>query len=357
MTGIKILIPALAAGAIAFSLAGWTGTSYAARSARENAAAADYFLSGEEIGKWDRLSESNDFSADRRPRRKARTASPSVPPKLSPSPAVLPPEEPEEEEATTGETGTGRTPVVAAPQSPRPTVPHPPPPAAQYGRLPPHFTRNDGQLPVEVGYYLKGPRGTVYLTTTELVFDFFSQRPQSPERALPPGEEPPEEKAEDTAISRLVFRLRFPDAGPQTVLEGSRELPGKINYFVGARENWRTSIPTYEEVVYRGLYPGIDLACLFTDGNLAYRYTVAPAADPGRIVFDYSGVEGLEINPAGDLIVLTPFGGFRTPAPRAYQEIEGRRAERTAAFVLSDATTAALEIAPYDHAHPLVIEF
>lgn len=266
-------------------------------------------------------------------------------PRLSPSPAV-PPGEP------TGEIPESNLPAAdASPPASTPIPAEPEPPAAQYGRVPPHFIRNDGQLAEEVGYYLKGPRGTVYLTADEVVFDFLSGQAEPPDPSSPPGEE------EETTVSRLVFRLRFSDPDPGAALEGEKELPGKINYFIGDRENWRTSIPTYREVVYRGLYPGIDLACRLEGANIRYRWTVSPGADPGRIKFSYSGVDGLEINPDGDLIVLTPFGGFRTPAPRLRQEIDGPPEEIDGAFVIRDDLSVTLKIAPHDRAFPLVIDF
>ncbi len=230
-------------------------------------------------------------------------------------------------------------------------------PTAQYGRVPPHFIRNDGQLDGEVGYYLKGPRGTVYLTRAEVVFDFISSRAEPAEGIASPEEQFQKEAGEEPEVSRLVFRLRFTRPNPETVLEGERELPGKINYFIGDREDWRTSIPTYEQVAYRGLYPGIDLICYLQKANIRYRYIIAPGADPGRIIFSYSGIQGLEINPSGDLIVLTPFGGFLTPAPRIYQEIDSNPVEIAGSFVTKDDSTVALKIPAYNRDRPLFIEF
>lgn len=230
-------------------------------------------------------------------------------------------------------------------------------PTAQYGRVPPHFIRNDGQLDGEVGYYLKGPRGTVYLTRTEVVFDFISSQAEPSEGIASPEEQYKKEDGEEPEISRLVFRLRFTQPNPDTVLEGEKELPGKINYFIGDRADWRTSIPTYEQVAYRNLYPGIDLICYLQEANIRYRYVASPGADPGRIVFSYSGIEGLEINSSGDLIVLTSFGGFRTPAPLVYQEIDGDPLEITSTFVTKDDSTVTLKIPAYDRARPLFIEF
>jgi hypothetical protein len=351
MTGMKLLIPALAAGAFFFAPSGRPGTDSAARRPRAEAApAADaegHILAGPEIGAGDFTHRTDGPSAAQRPRRRTGGEIPS--PRLSPSPAV-PPGEPTGE--PTGEIPESNLATAdASPPASTPPPAEPAPPAAQYGRVPPHFIRNDGQLAEEVAYYLKGPRGTVYLTADEVVFDFLSGQIEPADQPSPP------EAEEETTVSRLVFRLRFSDPDPGAALEGAEELPGKINYFIGDRENWRTSIPTYREVVYRGLYPGIDLVCRLEGANIRYRWTVSPGADPGRIKFSYSGVDGLEINPDGDLIVLTPFGGFRTPAPRLRQEIAGQPAEIAGAFVIRDDLTVALKIAPYDRESPLVIDF
>lgn len=230
------------------------------------------------------------------------------------------------------------------------------PAPAQYGRVPPHFIRNEGQLDPEVLYYMKGSRGTVYLTAEEVVFDFVSGQPATPDRDLHTGGDPRPATEPDT-VSRLVFRLRFRDTAPDASVEGEEELPGKINYFIGPRENWRTGIPTYRKVSYLGLYPGIDLSIRIREGGLAFRFIADPGSDPGRIALDYSGVEALEINSAGDLIVLTEFGGFRTPAPRLHQKIDGEPAKIDGAFVTLDDLSVALKLAPYDRDFPLIIDF
>ncbi len=315
------------------------------------AAEAGWSFTGGEPANWTRTSGPADSSAARRPRRT--------------SPGTIPPSPP-----GGGPADSGLEPVPAA-DRPDAVVPGPAPhsepapprsPASlQYGRVPSHFIRNDGQIDQAVRYYMKGSRGTVYLTGDEVVFDFFSARGGEAGTAAPPGDGDEAGMAggegDRQPVSRLVFRVRFLEANPETVTEGKKELPGKVNYFVGARENWRTAIPTFEEVVYRDLYPGIELVCSFRDGNLACRGAVAPGADPGLIALRYSGVEGLEITPAGDLIARTAFGGFRTPSPRLHQEIGGERINREGAFILRDDFTVGFAVDSYDREFPLIIEF
>ncbi|MDP8235224.1 MAG: hypothetical protein P9M08_02465, partial [Candidatus Erginobacter occultus] len=245
---------------------------------------------------------------------------------------------------------TGDLPIESAPPAPKA--------ASAYGKVPPYFIRNDGQLDPAVRYYVKGPRGTVYLTNTEVVFDFLQENPA--EEGEEEGEEEPgragPEREEQKTFTRLVFRQQFQDSNPEVKVDGKKELPGKINYFVGGQDNWHSNIPTVEEVVYHDLYFGINLNCFFEGANIRYRYTVKPGADPGQLVWQYVGIDGLEINPSGDLVVLTSFGGFITPAPRITQEIDGKEQKIEGRFIIENETTATYEIGPYDNRYQLTIE-
>lgn len=341
----------LAAAALLLGGSGLAGVASTNRqhggSAEDGAAIAGRTVPGADLGTWNRLSGAEEPSPARRPRRRPANELPPSPPEAAPAGI--------EPEPRPGSDGTG----ADEPGTPDPAGPEdvkPPPPAAAFpaGRVPAHFIRNDGQLDEAVRFYMKGARGTVYLTAEEIVYDFFSARRSE----HPPGDGAGEGAGEDEEpVSRLVFRMRFLQASPGVLVEGRRELPGKINYFVGDRENWRTAIPTFEEVAYRDLYPGVDLVCGFRDGSLACRGTIAPGADPGPIALRYSGVEGLEIDPGGDLIVRTAFGGFRTPAPRIHQEIGGERISREGAFMLRDDFTAGFAIGSYDRESSLIVEF
>jgi len=74
------------------------------------------------------------------------------------------------------------------------------------------------------------------------------------------------------------------------------------------------------------------------------------------LIFQYVGIDGLELKESGDLAVLTPFGGFVTRVPRFYQEIDGKRVDREGSFKLLDETTVTYDIGSYDKQYPLTIE-
>ena len=60
---------------------------------------------------------------------------------------------------------------------------------------------------------------------------------------------------------------------------GDVRAPGTVNYLQGTdRSRWRTNVPTYEGVAYRGLWPGIDMALRGNGGELKYEFRVRAGA-------------------------------------------------------------------------------
>lgn len=57
----------------------------------------------------------------------------------------------------------------------------------------------------------------------------------------------------------LALALRFLSSSASVPI-GARQLPGKVSYLRGSDpRRWRTGLTTYGEVVYRNLWPGVDL--------------------------------------------------------------------------------------------------
>src|SRR5580700_7963579 len=88
-----------------------------------------------------------------------------------------------------------------------------------YGKLPLAFEANQGQTAPEVRYLAHGQSYQLFLTNQE-----------------------------------AVLTLRQP------AISGTKQLPGKTNYFIGNDpKKWHTDVPSYEAVCYRGVYPGVDV--------------------------------------------------------------------------------------------------
>src|ERR1019366_6328136 len=60
-------------------------------------------------------------------------------------------------------------------------------------------------------------------------------------------------------VAGLTVSMRFEGANPGHRIEGNQTLPGHANFLTGSEVNWRVNLPLYGSVVYRDLYPGIDM--------------------------------------------------------------------------------------------------
>ena len=79
-------------------------------------------------------------------------------------------------------------------------------------------------------------------------------------------------------------------ANPGPEIVGADTLPGKSHYFIGSDpQKWVTNAPTYSQIKYRGVYPGVDLIYYGNQRQLEYDFVVAPGADPNPIGLTFEG--------------------------------------------------------------------
>ncbi len=154
-----------------------------------------------------------------------------------------------------------------------------------------------------------------------------------------------------------VVQLAFVGANAQPHIVGVDALPGTDNYLLGRqRVQWRTRVPTYAQIAYQGVYPGIDLVYHGRQGHLEYDWRLAPHAAVRHIQLAVRGATGLRLDSQGTLVIETQGGAVRQDAPVAYQEINGVRRPVAARYVLLGARQVGLALGAYDRGQPLVID-
>ena len=237
-----------------------------------------------------------------------------------------------------------------------------------FGKLPLYFIENRGQFDPRVAYYIQGGDKSIYFTGRGVTFaltdaptDAGDGKPSSQALVHPVSyratggtkEDGPQREAQ-----RWVFKLDFVDANRNVRPVGQEPTAAVISYFKGPREEWTTGLPTYASLVYRDLWPGIDLVYTGTGSRLKYTFLVQPGADLNQIKLAYRGASGVRINDEGQLKVSTPLGGFQEDKPYAYQEVEGQRLEVEAAYSLegeaSDGVQFGFRVGAYDQ-HKLLV--
>ena len=151
-------------------------------------------------------------------------------------------------------------------------------------KLPLAFEKNQGQAPQGVDFLARARGYSVSLSQGNARVSL--QR----EKAAAPAE----------VDLRLAGDRRDP------IRAARRSLPGKVNYFLGNDPaRWRTDIPTFERVEYRGVYRGVDLAYYGEQGRLEYDFIVAPGAHPDAIRLAVDGGRKISIDGAGSLAIET----------------------------------------------------
>jgi hypothetical protein len=184
-----------------------------------------------------------------------------------------------------------------------------------YGRLPLSFVENKGQVDKKVSFYLKGSQGTIYFTKEAIIYDLISGEPR-PSKG--------EERRTAKEVKRLSFTLEPVGAREGVRLIANERLPGRVNYFIGSDpKGWQRDIPIYKEILYEGLFTGIDLRLYGTNNQMEYDFIVHPGADPDDIRMSFRGIEGLDVDGGGNLVIRTAFGDLKHLRPVIYQEVDG----------------------------------
>jgi hypothetical protein len=152
-------------------------------------------------------------------------------------------------------------------------------------------------------------------------------------------------------------RITFGDAFDVTPV-GVHPLSHASDFFIGNDpEGWVVGARNYKEVLYGGLYPGIDLRFYVTEEMLKYDFIIGPGGDAATIRMAFEGAEGVSLDPAnGDLLIATGAGTLRDMAPIAYQDGPDGVSDIEARFRVSKPSSVSFIIGDYDPSAVLVID-
>ena len=202
--------------------------------------------------------------------------------------------------------------------------------ARAYSKLPLSFVPNVGRTDGRVRYYAQGAGFSFYFTDDRAVL------------------------ALDKGGHGQALHLRFVGANPKAELVATDPASGRVNHLTGARR--QTDLPTYNGLVYRDLWPGIDMAFRGAGGKLKYEFRVAAGANPGDIRLAYAGADDLSLGAGGALLIDTPRGPLRDARPQTYQRIDGRRVAVDSRYALAGSSAYGFAVQRYDRGRPLVID-
>ena len=137
-----------------------------------------------------------------------------------------------------------------------------------------------------------------------------------------------------------------------------REPVAARSHYLRGRDDtrWLGQVPHYRQLRYAELYPGIDLVYYGRDGDFEFDFVVKPGADPSRIRLQSRGTTPPLIDAKGDLLLDGAGGVLRVHRPVLHQDIDGRRVNLDARWVLRANGALSFELPAYDKRYTLVID-
>ena len=218
-----------------------------------------------------------------------------------------------------------------------------------YGKLPLTFEVNRGQSSPQVKFISRGPGYRAYLTANGMSLAL---------RASRPAESTNDSKvARTNSVKRTAIQFRLIGAAQNPMTVGEQAQTARVNYFIGNDPaKWHRNIPTFAQIRYKSVYPGIDLVYYGNQRQLEYDFVVAAKADPQQIQFEIKGASQLQISTDGSLVLRTTGGELSFQAPIVYQEIHGRRIPLKGGYVLNGANRIGFRLEGFDRTKAVVID-
>jgi hypothetical protein len=158
--------------------------------------------------------------------------------------------------------------------------------------------------------------------------------------------------------SAVPVALLFEGASDAVSLAGEGKRAGVYNYFIGSDAvSWRTGVPAYGAVFYRGMYDGVDVRIRDGGGRLEYDLLVAPGTDLRRVVIRVDGATRIAMDADGQLLLHTADGTLAQTAPATFERLpDGRSRRIESRFRVIDAHRYGFDAPSRDPSLPLVVD-
>jgi hypothetical protein len=206
-----------------------------------------------------------------------------------------------------------------------------------YGQLPLSFEANRGQTDPSVRFLSRGDGYSLFLTDSEAVLSLRNTKPDNGETD--------------------VVRMQFVGLHRNLRVTGLGQLPGKANYFIGNDPaKWHRDVPTYSQVSYKNVYPGVDLVYYGNLRRLEYDFVIAPGADPKQVRLHFAGVRKVKLDTDGGLLIVAKNGEIAFHKPLVYQEHDGHRAPVPGAFTVIAKDTVGFALGHFNPTEAIVID-
>lgn len=233
-----------------------------------------------------------------------------------------------------------------------------------------HFTVNNGQLDSRVLYHARLKQGNLFLEKDRFTFDLYDVEELNDLHAKEANAViGTEASSTNPSISQRVkattgplvnkhsYSMIFQNSNPNVAVTSEDKISGVKNFFIGDDQSkWATNVPSYRLVNYEDIYSNIDLEIYSAFEWMKYDFIVHPGGDASNISIDYSGVDGLEVDENGDLIVKLSTGDIREAKLVAFQKSAEGQERIECSFNVNENIVSFHFPNGYDHSKELIID-
>ncbi|MBX2984374.1 MAG: gliding motility-associated C-terminal domain-containing protein [Bacteroidia bacterium] len=159
-----------------------------------------------------------------------------------------------------------------------------------------------------------------------------------------------------TILPVQVIKSKLLNSNPNPVIETTEASEAYFNYYLSNNRNqWRSGLRAYKQVLYKEVYPHIDLQILHNDFGIKYNFIVKTGGNPEQIRIQYEGADKLELTENG-FEIKTGLGNMTEFPPYVYQEINAEKVSVPAEFTLDGNVLGFKFGKRFNRRHKLIID-
>jgi len=218
-----------------------------------------------------------------------------------------------------------------------------------YGKLPLTFEANIGQANPQVKFLTRSNGQVLFLSQRETILVLHESTPSAP------AWKGPARKNRHGRSS--VLRFRWVGGSAQANVQGDSLLATRSNYYSGNdASRWVSNVPHFGRVLYREVYPGVDVVFYGQEGKLEYDLVIQPGVRPDTIVMEIKGARRIRLDAQGNALLETGAGDVRLERPTIYQVLAGEKRPIRGGYVRIGKHRLGFQVEQYDARLPLVID-
>jgi gliding motility-associated-like protein len=158
-------------------------------------------------------------------------------------------------------------------------------------------------------------------------------------------------------IRSHAYRVQFLGGDENSVVVPDKQVQTNTSYFIGNDPSkWAVNVSVYQAIVYKNIYPNIDIRYYSEYGRLKYDLIVHPGGEVSNIAMKYEGADKLSVK-NNELIIKTSVGELKELYPYTYQfDMTTGKKEVACNYELVDKNTVKFRVANYSKTSTLVID-